>query len=183
MKNRVMLLMVILMILVLASGQSWAYRVMPSLNTYNKELIKDALARVVELKCNGVWFITQNSDLADSEWQTVFNTLGGHDISEDNPGQNRSYVDYLRIVKKAPACSLCYNETGGLPGGTLLSEKQIQAQYRSHGNHPIICLTRVFLVYQNYHQSTKAWYGPGGVKEAIRQACEMPNYTPKGVTH
>ena len=117
---------------------------MPSLNTYNKELAKDALIQVAELKCDGVWFITQNSDFDDSEWRFVFDALKGHQVSEDNPNRDKSYVDYLRIMKKAPDASLCYNETGGLPGGTLLTDEQIQSQYESHGNRPIICLTRSY---------------------------------------
>lgn len=264
-EKKIRLLLVALLILTFVTGHAWAYGVMPSLNTYNKELAKDALIHVVELKCNGVWFITQNSDFEDSEWRSVFDELKGHQVSEDNPNGNKSYVDYLRIMKKAPDASLCYTETGGLPGGTLLTDEQIQAQYKSHGNCPIICLTRsfggewrtqterclknpkvgaicleyvkeallenindptdcikvarrqhkrvyillhaagdgwsleenrkiianlgnwcplemasgeVFLVYQNYHRSITGWFGPGGVKEAIRQACKMPNYSP-----
>ena len=257
-------LVIALLILTFVPGHAWAFAVMPSLNTYNKELAKDALIQVAELKCDGVWFITQNSDFEDSEWRFVFDALKGHQVSEDNPNRDKSYVDYLRIMKKAPDASLCYNETGGLPGGTLLTDEQIQRQYESHGNRPIICLTRsyggewktrtdrclispkvgaicmecvkeallenindpagcikaarrqhkrvyillhaagdgwsleenrkiitnlnnwcpremadgeVFLVYQNYHGGITAWFGPGGVKEAIQQACRMPNYS------
>ena len=35
----------------------------------------------------------------------------------------------------------------------------------------------VFLIYQNYNGSIAGWFGTGGVKEAIRQACRMPNYS------
>lgn len=35
----------------------------------------------------------------------------------------------------------------------------------------------VYLVYQNYRSDSAGWFGPGGVKEAIDQACAMPNYT------
>ena len=37
--------------------------------------------------------------------------------------------------------------------------------------------SEVYLVYQNYGATTEAWFGPGGVKDAIDQACAMPNYT------
>ncbi len=185
-------------------------------------------------------------------------------MSEDNPESSKSYDDYVRIKGAPPEDAMCYNETGGLPGGTLLSDSQIDVQFKSHGNRPIICLTRsyggpwrtetdrclkntklrgicleyvkkalleninapaegiravlkarkrvyillhaagdgwtleenkkiienlnawcpeamqnenVYLVYQNYSAEAEGWFGPGGVKEAIDQACEMPNYT------
>jgi hypothetical protein len=44
-----------------------------------------------------------------------------------------------------PLDSMCYNETGGTPGGTLLTDEQIDQQYASHGNKPIIVLTRAYV--------------------------------------
>jgi len=237
---------------------------MPSLNCYKTSTAPDAELRAAEFKSDGAWFITQNSDFGDSTWRTIFAVLGGRHVSEDNPDGSKSYDDYLRIFEKPPEDSMCYNETGGIPGGTLLSDAQIDAQYASHGDRPIIGLTRsyggdwrtetdrclaspkvrgicmeyvkealleninapaeciravlaahkrvylllhaagdgwtleenkriienlnhwcadelrskeVFLVYQNYHTEPQGWFGPGGVKDAIDQACTMPNYT------
>ncbi len=130
---------------VLASGRAPAFDVLPSLNTYRTATIKDAAMRVIELKSDGVWFITQNSDFNDEEWHALFQSLGGPHISEDNPAGNKSYVDYSRIMGRQPDAALCYNETGGMPGGTQLSNEQIEAQSKSHGNRPvIICLTRSY---------------------------------------
>lgn len=128
----------------LVAGDASAFKVMPSLNTYNTATIDGALVQVERLKSDGAWFITQNSDFEDWEWRHIFRTLGGHSISEDNPNQNKSYVDYIRIMGKSPDASFCYNETGGLPGGTLLSDEQIDAQYESHGRKPIVCMTRSY---------------------------------------
>ena len=250
---------------VLAQTHALGFNVMPSLNCYNRAgATRDALARVKELQSDGAWFITVNSDFTDAGWRTVFKQLGGRPVSEDNPDSNKSYNDYARLMENPPEDSMCYNETGGLPGGTLLSDSQIDAQFESHGKRPIICLTRsyggkwrtetdrclknpkvrgicmeyvkealldnvnapaecirailkekkrvylllhgagggwtleenkkiidnlnrwcpeamqtaeVYLVYQNYSATTEAWFGPGGVKETIDQACGMPNYT------
>lgn len=248
----------------LLCGHAAAFRVMPSLNCYKTESDPNAVSRAAEFKSDGAWFITQNSDFTDAQWRSIFETLGGRPVSEDNPESSKSYDDYVRIMGEPPADAMCYNETGGLPGGTLLSDAQIDAQYQSHGNRPIVCLTRsyggpwrtetdrclknpkvhgicmeyvkealleninapaegirailkehkrvylllhaagdgwtldenkrilenlnawcpeamkspeVFLVYQNYHAAPEGWFGPGGVKEAIAQACAMPSYT------
>lgn len=120
------------------------YRVMASLNTYKKSVIPDAVEQVQRLGSDGVWFITQNMDFSDSEYQTIFKTLGGLQVSEDNPNENKSYADYVRIMGTEPADSMCYNETGGDPGKTLLTDEQIDLMYTSHGNRPILCLTRSY---------------------------------------
>jgi hypothetical protein len=65
---------------------------MPSLNCYKKETAENAVARVTELKSDGAWFITQNSDFKDSEWQAIFQLLGGRGVSEDNPHSSKSYI-------------------------------------------------------------------------------------------
>ena len=258
------LLVAILVSLGWLRHQVHGYQVLVSLNTYKKQSVNGALSRVAELKCDGAWFITMNSDFSDEEWKFIFETLDGRHVSEDNPDGNKSYLDYVRIIGKSPAASFCYNETGGLPGGTQLTDEQIQLQYESHGKKPIVCLTRsygglwmtetdrclrnpkvagicmeyvkkalledinapaacikairkrnkpvyillhaeddgwtleenrkiianlnkwcpkemasdeVYLVYQDYGGDTDAWFGPGGVKEAIRQACDMPSYS------
>jgi len=264
MRNRSRLWKMLPCVVLFTYSQAWAFKVMPSLNCYSEETADDPVARVMELKSDGAWFITQNSDFGDSEWQALFKLLGGRHVSEDNPDSSKSYDDYVRIMKTPPYDSMCYNETGGLPGGTLLSDGQIDTQFESHGNRPIICLTRsygakwreetdrclknpkvrgicmeyvkealldninapaecirailkqrkrvyillhaadegwtleenrkiisnlnswcpkemqspdVYLVYQNYSASPPGWFSPGGVKDAIDQACIMPNYT------
>lgn len=262
-RNTLLPAVALLAVACLLPGAS-AYEVMPSLNNYQKGAIENALARVGELRSDGVWFITPNSDFDDSEWRAIFASLQGRCVSEDNPNSNKSFTDYVRIAKHPPDDSMCYNETGGLPGGTLLSDDQITAQFEFHGSRPIICLTRSYggvwrtetdrcldnpkvggicleyvkkalleninapgagikairaknkrvyillhasgegwtldenrqiidnlnrwcpkemasgevrLVYQDYSRMTQNWFGPGGVRDAIRQACEMPNYT------
>jgi hypothetical protein len=130
--------------LALTTDSAFGYRVMPSLNTYKKSVIPDAVSRVVELKADGVWFITQNMDFTDSQYRTIFNTLGGLQSSEDNPDSDKSFVDYLRITGTLPHDCMCYNETGGLQGGTLLTDTQIGRMYSQHGDRPIICLTRSY---------------------------------------
>ena len=252
-----------------ACGQGRAFTVLPSLNTYKKAYIEDAVDRATELKSDGVWFITPNSDLNDAEWRMVFQTLGGPHITEDNPDGNKSFRDYTRIMQGEPDACFCYNETGGLAGGTQLSDAQIEAQSESHGNRPLIALTRsyggewrkqtnrcldhpkvaaicmeyvkkalleninapaeciraarmknkpvyillhaagdgwtleenkkiienlnqwcpdemasgeVHLVYQKYTPGAEGWFGPGGVRDAIQQARQMPNHTPQTAT-
>ena len=128
----------------LIGEKAFAYLTMASLNTYRKVTIPDAVERVAELKSDGVWFITQNMDFTDSEYHAIFTTLGGLQMSEDNPDANKSYTDYVRVMGTPPNGSMCYNETGGLPGGTLLSNTQIDNMYASHGNRPITCLTRSY---------------------------------------
>ena len=264
MKKGIVLFKIILLAAVLGHTRVSGFNVMPSLNTFNWQATGDVAVVVVALKSDGAWFITQNSDFKDSEWRAIFESLGGRQVSEDNPGMSKSYTDYMRIMGEPPADSMCYNETGGLPGGTLLSQRQIAAQFQSHGKRPIICLTRsyggkwmtetdrclrnprvsgicmeyvkeallndinapaecikavlkegkrvymllhaagdgwtlgenkqiirnlnswcpevmrsadIYLVYQDYGTSSHGWFGPGGVKEAIDQACKMPNYT------
>ena len=266
MRNGIRMFIVLICVVFLAHTQAWAFYVMPSLNSYKKEKVENAAVRLAELKSDGVWFITQNSDFKDSEWRAAIELLGGCNVSEDNPDSRKSYNDYVRVMNTPPDDSMCYNETGGLPGGTLLNDSQIEVQSQSHGNRPIICLTRsyggkwrvetdrclknpkvrgicmeyvkealldninapaeciravlnenkrvymllhaagdgwtleenkkiisnlnrwcpkemqspdVFLVYQNYSTTTLGWFGSGGVKDAIDQACEMPNYTGK----
>ena len=124
--------------------EAQSFQVLVSLNTYKKSSVDNALSRVNELKCDGVWIITQNSDFSDQEWKAILNKLGGTQITEDNPEQHKSYLDYVRITGKAPDGSFCYNETGGLPGGTQLTDTQIEDQYASHGKKPLICLTRSY---------------------------------------
>jgi len=106
--------MLTLALFILMRGQSCAFTVLPSLNTYKKAHIKDAVHRVTELKSDGAWFITKNSDLNDVKWRAVFQALGGPHITEDNPGSNKSYRDYVRIMRREPHASFCYNETGGV---------------------------------------------------------------------
>jgi len=253
----------------LLTSRAPAFTVMPSLNSYRQAGIEDAVQRTGELKADGVWFITANSDLSDAAWMKVFESLGRPHISEDNPGGNKSFSDYQRITGSNPDASFCYNETGGLPGGTQLTDEQIKTQSRSHGNNPLIVLTRsyggewrtqtdrcldnpqvaaicmeyvkrallnnisapaeciratlkknkpvylllhaagdgwtleenkkiienlsawcpeemaggnVHLVYQYYGSTPEGWFGPGGVKDAIQQARQMPNYTPQAST-
>ena len=144
MRRSITIVTVTIAVSTLFAGHAWAFKVMPSLNTYKKATVKDAMFRVAELKSDGVWFITQNSDFEDWKWRHIFTTLGGHSVSEDNPDRNKSYVDYVRIMEKPPDASFCYNETGGLPGGTLLTDEQIDAQYTSHGGKPIVCMTRSY---------------------------------------
>lgn len=251
-------------LLFMSLPECFGYRVMVSLNTYSKEKVQDAVARASELKADGAWIITQNSDFDDAEWRAILTAIGGEQFTEDNPDKNKSYLDYVRIMRREPDGSFCYNETGGQPGGTQLSDEAIEAQSATHGDKPIICLTRsyggawktetdrclandkvmgmcleyvkkalleninapaegiratlshgksvfvllhtaedgwtleenrqiienlnkwcpesmqsddVYIVYQDYFGDTDAWFGPGGVKEAIDMACNMPNYT------
>lgn len=139
-----MLRRVVAGIVVLTQTHALGFNVMPSLNCYTKQAAEDAVPRVADLKSDGAWFITQNSNFNAAEWQTIFGMLGGCQVSEDNPTSNKSFTDYARVMGGPPEDSMCYNETGGLPGGTLLSDEQIDAQFQSHGNRPIICLTRSY---------------------------------------
>lgn len=262
--NKINVFAILIPACTLLSGQALAFTVMPSLNSYKQAAVDDAVNRAAELKSDGVWFITENSDLPDSAWRKIFQSLGRPHISEDNPDGNKSYSDYVRIMVRNPDASFCYNETGGLPGGTQLTDEQIKSQSLTHGNKPLVVLTRsyggewqkqtdrcldnpmvsaicmeyvkeallnninapaeciraargknkpvyillhaagdgwtleenkkiienlnawcpaemaghdVHLVYQNYGGGIEGWFGPGGVKEAIQQARQMPNYT------
>ena len=65
----------VLLTLALFVGQAWAFKVMPSLNTYKKETVKSALLQVGKLKSDGVWIITQNSDFEDWEWRYILKNL------------------------------------------------------------------------------------------------------------
>lgn len=129
---------------ILLASCAGAFTVMPSLNSYKQEGIPDAVDRVAEIKSDGVWFITRNSDFPDSGWKKIFETLGGPHITEDNPGSDKSYRDYVRIMGSEPDASMCYNETGGLPGGTLLTDEQIRTESLSHGDKPLVVLTRSY---------------------------------------
>ena len=135
-------LAVILLMVLPFTSIAHGYQVLVSLNTYKKSTVKNAVARVGELKCNGVWLITHNCDFSDSEWKVILNKLGGVQITEDNPNQNQSYRDYVRITGKHPDYSFCYNETHLRAGGTQLTNAQIDTQSASHGDTPLICLTR-----------------------------------------
>jgi len=128
--------------LLLPPHAAFSFWVMPGLNTY--KTTTGGVSRVGELKTDGAWFITQNSDFTDLQWESIFDALGGIHTSEDNPDQNKSYVDYERIMGAPPFDSMSYNETGGLPGGTLLTDSQIDAMYASHGNRPILGMTRSY---------------------------------------
>lgn len=138
-------LKVSLLCAILFPGTAPAFLVMPSLNTYETSNVTDALDRVDELHGDGVWFITRNCNFTDGQFEDAFFTLGGRQVTEDNPGSSKSYDDYVRIMGAAPLDSFCYNETGGEPGGTLLTDEQIDQQYASHGNNPIIVLTRAYM--------------------------------------
>ena len=122
-----------------------AFEVMVSLNTYRKAKVTDAVDRVDELYGDGVWFITKNTDFSNNELRDTYDLLGGRQVSEDNPNNTESYDKYLSIMGKKPTASFFYNETGGKPGGTLLSNAQINSKYAHTGNKKIICLTRAYL--------------------------------------
>ncbi len=220
----------LLILLAMTCAEAFAFKVMPSLNCYKTTTDPNAVERVAELKSDGAWFITQNSDFTDTQWQRIFKTLGGRHVSEDNPDASKSYDDYLRISETPPTDAMCYNETGG-PWRTetdrclknpkvrgicmeyvkealleninapaegiraiLAAGKRVYILLHADGdgwtleeNKRIIenlnawcpegmANDEVYLVYQNYHAELEGWFGPGGVKEAIDQACGLPNY-------
>jgi hypothetical protein len=133
-----------LSISLIVSPKVEAYLVMPSLNTFKSSNITNEQYRVDELHSDGVWFITANSDFSYNQYSNIFSTLGGRHVSEDNPTHSDSFDDYLTAMNAMPHASMCYNETGGTPGGTVLSDAQINQQYQTHGNKPILVMSRAY---------------------------------------
>lgn len=133
--------------LFLFPNETYACKVLVDLNTFQKV----DLDSVASLKCNGVWSILVNSDLADSDWSRVFRVLGpGWVVSEDNPGSNSDFLRVRRLAGYVDA-SMCYNETFVGPivgatqgiGGTVLTASEIDQQAATHGDH-LVVLTRSY---------------------------------------
>jgi hypothetical protein len=140
-------IVVLIAFLLTFTNKIYACHVLVDLNTFS---LADK-SYISYLKCDGVWAILVNSNLADSDWSTVYKSLGpGWVVTEDNPGGNS---DYLRIKKIAgyTNASMCYNETFVPPnvgetqgiGGTILTSSEIVQQSATHGGS-IVLLARSY---------------------------------------
>lgn len=133
--------------LFLFPNETYACKVLVDLNTFKKA----DLDSVASLKCDGVWSILVNSDLADSDWSHVLRILGpGWVVSEDNPGANSDFLRVRRLAGYVDA-AMCYNETFVGPivgatqgiGGTVLTASEVDQQAATHGGH-LVVLTRSY---------------------------------------
>jgi autotransporter-associated beta strand protein len=121
---------------------AFAFQVLVDLNTYRK-YDANSVSDVQYLKCDGVWAIPENDDgtFTQAEWGTMLNLLGPWVVSEDNPEGYRDYDYITQAIGRPPNDAMCYNETGGTPGGTTLTDQQIAEQAATHGGS-VVVLTR-----------------------------------------
>ena len=119
-----------------------AFQVLVDLNTYRK-YDANSVSDVQYLKCDGVWAVPQNDGgtFTQAEWRTILNLLGPWVVSEDNPGGHWDYDYISQAISRPPNDAMCYNETGGTPGGTTLTDQQIGEQAATHGGS-VVVLTR-----------------------------------------
>ena len=123
-------------------SNTFAFQVLVDLNTYRK-YDTNSVSDVQYLKCDGVWAIPQNDSgtFTQAEWGTMQNVLGPWVVSEDNPGGHWDYDYMTQAIGRPPNDAMCYNETGGTPGGTTLTDQQIVEQSATHGGS-VVVLTR-----------------------------------------
>ena len=123
-------------------SNTFAFQVLVDLNTYRK-YDANSVSDVQYLKCDGVWAVPENDvgTFTQAEWGTILTLLGPWAVSEDNPGGHWDYDYMTQAMGRPPNDAMCYNETGGTPGGTTLTDQQIIAQAATHGGS-VVVLTR-----------------------------------------
>jgi hypothetical protein len=123
------------------TASPFRFQVALDLNTYKASYGTD-VATLSKFHSDFLYTITVNSDLTDDEYRTALSVLSPtHWVtSEDNPSKSDSYTRLLAALGKVDD-SVCYNETGSTPGGTLLSDSQIDGNAASHGG-TVTVLTR-----------------------------------------
>ena len=123
-------------------SDTFAFQVLVDLNTYRK-YDANSVSDVQYLKCDGVWAVPQNDGgtFTQGEWGTILNLLGPWAVSEDNPGGHWDYDYMTQAMGRPPNDAMSYNETGGTPGGTTLTDQQIVEQAATHGGS-VVVLTR-----------------------------------------
>ncbi|MEI6197580.1 MAG: autotransporter-associated beta strand repeat-containing protein, partial [Verrucomicrobiota bacterium] len=123
-------------------SNAFAFQVVVDLNTYRK-YDANSVSDVQYLKCDGVWAVPENDGgtFTQAEWRTILTLLGPWAVSEDNPGGHWDYDYMTQAMGRPPNDAMCYNETGGTPGETTLTDQQIIAQAATHGGS-VVVLTR-----------------------------------------
>ena len=96
----------------------FSYRVLVNLNTYNwterrpENAIENAIERLDELRCDGVWTLQHNNSFTDEEWKIVYDKLGPYIVTETQV--SRSGLDHIAgLLGRLPNQQMSYIETIG----------------------------------------------------------------------
>ena len=105
MKHRVTFLKICLlsaMLVLIQTTSVFSYRVLVNLNTYAwterhpTNVLDNAIERVDELRCDGVWTLQHNNAFTDAEWRIIYDKLGPHIVTETQV--SRSGLEHIATV-------------------------------------------------------------------------------------
>ena len=96
------------------------------------------------LRADGSYTIFVNThNASDALWRSYMQGVGGAlRFTEDNPGSYASCAEFKHITGSAPTAAMGYHETGGLPGGTLLRQPQVDFVF---GGDTFVCEVCLFV--------------------------------------